>query len=534
MTAAPAVAPGAPAAWHRSRPRWAMLTFVLALLVGIAGAAMPPALARVNTPAAPAAPPAPPSDEALLSRYQLGAGDLGYILFDPSDGQVLASRAADQAFIPASVNKVPTTVAALGILGPDYRFETSLYLTGAVQGGALSGDVILRGGGDPALTSDELLVLVRQLRALGVSRIGGQFRYDSSFIGSATRIDPIQPEAATYNPGVSALSLNHNVIRAMWRRTSRGAVEITATSDTDTLRVPADWVGFDPAPPARAVAPFVLADAGPQSEHWLMSPRLAARGETWLPVGDAGRNAAMVFRRLCSMNGITLPEPVLGTVPEGATLVGQHRSRPLPELERSLLRYSNNLSAELVGLVAARHLTGQALSLQASSAVLSGWLQERAQGATWTGYHTENHSGLSSDGRASPAQMMAILRLAWQQRFGDWGYVDLLPHVPISGEEPAAAPPPRRGRARAAPAAAGIMLRAKTGTMSYARGLAGFLTTASGRELGFAVFVSDIARRQALDTARENGDDDPPGARAWLGRARAVEASLIRRWVATH
>ena len=76
-----------------------------------------------------------------------------------------------------------------------------------------------------------------------------------------------------------------------------------------------------------------------------------------------------------------------------------------------------------------------------------------------------------------------------------------------------------------------IAVRAKTGTMAYAVGLAGFLDTASGRTLGFAIFVSDIAKRQAMDASLNMRDSSiPPEARAWLNRARELERSIIAAW----
>ncbi len=476
--------------------------------------------------------PAPLDDAALLAQHRLGPGDLGYILFDPADGRVLESYRADRALIPASVTKIPTTVAALGILGPDYRFETGLHATGGVEGGRLLGDLYLRGGGDPVLTSEHLLDLVQRLRALGVTRLSGSFLYDPSLLQSFSRIDPIQPETALYNPGVSALSLNHNIIQLRWRRGRGGVLETTVTSTTDTLAMPVDAVSFGPLTGNAGGLLFAMSEPSPQGERWLLSPRLPAEGETALPVRDAARNAAMLFRRLCERNGIVLPEPRLGTVPGDAVLIGRHLSAPLRDLVRGVLRYSNNLSAELVGLVASRRLAGRPLSLDQSSAVLTGWLRERAPEVDWTGYAADNHSGLSSAGRASPAQMMAILRLARQQEYTDRDYRSLLPSISVAAGDPPPGAQHRRGRPPAAPA---IALRAKTGTLSYARGLAGFLTADSGRELGFAVFVSDIARRQALDAAAEGRSPMPPAAaRTWLGRARAVEQTLIRRWAAGH
>ena len=72
-------------------------------------------------------------------------------LHDLEAGRTIVARGEDALFIPASVAKVSTLLAALEILGPDHRFETSLWTVGHIRDGVLAGDLYLRGGGDPLL-----------------------------------------------------------------------------------------------------------------------------------------------------------------------------------------------------------------------------------------------------------------------------------------------------------------------------------------------------------------------------------------------
>ena len=76
---------------------------------------------------------------------------VGYLLIDLETGQVLAELNPDLPLIPASTAKLATAVAALDVLGPEHRFSTELLARGALTGGVLHGDLILRGGGDPFL-----------------------------------------------------------------------------------------------------------------------------------------------------------------------------------------------------------------------------------------------------------------------------------------------------------------------------------------------------------------------------------------------
>jgi D-alanyl-D-alanine carboxypeptidase/D-alanyl-D-alanine-endopeptidase (penicillin-binding protein 4) len=72
-----------------------------------------------------------------------------------------------------------------------------------------------------------------------------------------------------------------------------------------------------------------------------------------------------------------------------------------------------------------------------------------------------------------------------------------------------------------------IKVQAKTGTLNFVSGLAGFVDLPDGREIVFAIFVADLDRRAGLSRAeREN----PEGGRAWNIRAKKLQQALIERW----
>ena len=464
------------------------------------------------------------SPSAAIAAYGFPAGQVGFVVFEAATGRVIDAHNADEAFIPASVAKVPTTVAALGILGADYRFETTLWATGAVNGGRLDGGLVLRGGGDPVLTTDDLTALVESLQAHGIAEVAGDFRYDESMLAAADAVDPTQPESASYNTGVSALSLNFNIVQVRWQRQGGRLIHASATSNTDRLRLPARSISF--GPPQGGDDPGVWYDHSfsEVGEHWTLSPHLPPEGQDWLPVRAPALNAAAVFQALSAEHGIALGDPEPGAAADGAWPVGHIRSRPLPDIVRGVLRYSNNLSAELVGMTASRALTGAALDMPQSGAALAGWLAERLPAGDWQSFRLVNHSGLSSASRASPRQIAGILRLADRAPPGGADYFGLLRTVPWQGhlnqERPVGAVP--------------ILIRAKSGTMNYARGLAGYIEPGDGPRLGFVVFVTDFAARAVLDA-----EDDPRAreatarSRRWLARARELERALVSHWALT-
>ena len=218
-------------------------------------------------------------------------------------------------------------------------------------------------------------------------------------------------------------------------------------------------------------------------------------------------NTAQVFRALAKKNGIALPEPQPGAVPASATQVAMVESPPLAEVMTGLLKFSNNMTAELIGMATSHRLTGKVLDPRGSSAALGDWLRQKLSYVDWTGFKLVNHSGLSSESRASPRQIAAVLTAMARE--------PVLAGMPnkIMGDDP---------KAQAA---------AKSGTMDFACGLGGYLTGKSGKRLAFVIFATDRKKRAALDATFDRRVLQPtPGARNWLGRARALENTLLKSW----
>jgi D-alanyl-D-alanine carboxypeptidase/D-alanyl-D-alanine-endopeptidase (penicillin-binding protein 4) len=432
------------------------------------------------------------------------------------------------------VQKLPTMVAALALLGPDYAFKTQVLATAPISKGVLAGDLFLKGGGDPFLTTDDLLNFVLHLKDQGLSSVAGGFYFDEASLPKLMELNPGQPVAVPYNPGLSALNVNFNIVELKWwREPSTGEIVGSALSRSDTLDVIAEAIGFAPQVEAVSKRTPVLIDRTTLfqtgTERWLLSPALPKKGELRLPVKQPGMNAAAVFRRLAADQGIALAAPLAATVPAAALILGQHESVPLDYAARLILRYSNNLAAELVGLTAAQKLGTGSGNLAQSSQALAAWLQQQIPNADWRGFVADNNSGLSSIARMTPRQAMAILSYAWSLRFAGLDVYSLLPRVKWNKElnelyeesaaEGSAAPPGT------------LEVRAKSGTIYWSRGLAGYIQSRQGRMLGFALFVGDLAQRAAYD-AKLNLDElaSEPGARDWTRRAKALEQALVSRW----
>jgi D-alanyl-D-alanine carboxypeptidase/D-alanyl-D-alanine-endopeptidase (penicillin-binding protein 4) len=72
-----------------------------------------------------------------------------------------------------------------------------------------------------------------------------------------------------------------------------------------------------------------------------------------------------------------------------------------------------------------------------------------------------------------------------------------------------------------------VKVVAKTGTLNFVSGLAGYMSTPQARDIVFAIFAADVDRREAIPRAQREG---PPGARPWANRARTLQRALLARW----
>jgi len=111
---------------------------------------------------------------AAAARRILGSGQGVYV--ETSDGTVLLAQAAQRPVHPASVSKVPTTLALLRQLGPEYRFTTTITANGPLIAGTVQGDLLVEAHGDPFFVDENALLVLARLRAMGVRRVAGELK----------------------------------------------------------------------------------------------------------------------------------------------------------------------------------------------------------------------------------------------------------------------------------------------------------------------------------------------------------------------
>ncbi|KKL18664.1 hypothetical protein LCGC14_2473280, partial [marine sediment metagenome] len=149
-------------------------------------------------------------------------GTVAFAVIDVESGVWLEASNATDGIPPASSIKAITALYALDQLGPDHVFETRLLATGGVVNGEVQGDLLLVGGGDPTLDSDNLGKMAEDLKEAGIIGVKGKFKVYEGSLPSTFAIDPEQPDHVGYNPGVSGIALNYNRVHFEWKRDGNG------------------------------------------------------------------------------------------------------------------------------------------------------------------------------------------------------------------------------------------------------------------------------------------------------------------------
>lgn len=482
--------------------------FILSgLLSGVAGAALGGAPATSLRPQLrPDGPraPKPTGAEVLIREANLG-GRVGCAVVDIKTGKQLEGVNAASGQPPASVTKAVTALYALDALGPGFRFKTRLRATGPVENGVLQGDLVLVGGGDPSLDTDGLADMAEQLKLQGVREVKGRFLIYGGVLPFTRAIDEDQPDQVAYNPSVSGLNLNYNRVHFQWKR---GNKDYTITMDARTAKYRPDVTVARMLVMDRKGPVYTYTDGG-SFDSWTVARKfLGKNGSRWLPVRKPEAYAGEVFGTLARSHGIVLPKPEVVADDPGGRIVVTRQSELLPEILREMLKYSTNLTAELVGLMASKARLGQVAGIRASAREMSYWARETLG---MKAARLVDHSGLGGKSRLT-AEAMA-LALARVHEAGA-----LKPIL-----KPIALKDAKGRKTKDHP----VKVAAKTGTLYFVSGLAGYMTAADGTEMAFAIFAADTKRRNALP---KKLSDRPPGASSWNSRAKRLQQNLIERW----
>jgi serine-type D-Ala-D-Ala carboxypeptidase/endopeptidase (penicillin-binding protein 4) len=428
-----------------------------------------------------------------------GGGEWSILAVSLATGDTLVAVDPDRPLAPASNLKLVTSAAALHHLGPDFRFATYLLARGPVRGGALHGDLILYGTGDPTFADvprrgaeAAFPRFVEELRALGIHEIRGDILGDETYFQGPYRRDGWNPRSLNdwYAARASALSFNENVATLRVLPGPAGTAPRIVTIP-EAANLPMENQSVSVA--SRPRAPFMAIRDDPDTPLVLRGQLQERSREVWrvITVSDPPAYAASVFRHYLEREGIrvhggsgAIRDP--GDSPlTGATglsplrTVAVHRSPALRDLLRAVNVESHNLFAELLTFTLGRVVRGVG-SFEAGTAVLEDYLVSVA-GVTGNGVRLDDGSGLSRDNRLSAGSLVRLL---------EWMAESERENGPFWTSLPRAGDRRELGRMYRSPAAGN--LRAKTGTIQRVSGLSGIVRTADGEPVVFSILANGV------------------------------------------
>jgi serine-type D-Ala-D-Ala carboxypeptidase/endopeptidase (penicillin-binding protein 4) len=482
----------------------------------------------------------PPSPARLIHEIQTivddpesARGFWGVSAISLDTGRTIVALNQDKLFTPASNAKLFTTAAVFGLIGPDYRFKTTVETLGSLDKyGRLNSDLILVGRGDPNLSGRTLPYNVHTERKTppiqvlqdladtlvqhGLKYVDGDVIADDSYFvweryGEGWSQDDLARE---WGAPVSALTINDNVIfvniMPADRPGERAFLNISPFPEYYKIdnRVITTPAGSGPRTVSinREQGANLLTFYGniPQDDPGF--------GEA-LAIDDPADFAARLFRQLLEERGVTIYGRARTRHTELASMqtfsitsmasgggnsmrpaipvpmvLASYQSQPVTQDLRVINKVSQNLHAELMLRLLGKE-KGNSGSVQGGLEVLRGFLVNA--GLKPEQFVFFDGSGLSREDLVSPQATVLMLRYCHQQSWGQ-AFADTLPVAATDGS--------LADRFRNTPAAG--VVRAKTGSLTHVYSLSGYATTQSGDHIAFSVMTNNnnMPTRKALDT----------------------------------
>lgn len=431
------------------------------------------------------------SVEAVFPKGVLNKVDAGILVYSLDKGEILFESGADKLLIPASVSKLFTAYAALKKLKPTSNFETSIWVTGPMMDGKLSGDVYIKGGGDPSLVSERLWMMVNELVRSGIKKISGDLIADDSFYDKE-RTPDTRPSYLTdqaYNAPIGALSFNFNTTTIYVRPADiAGKPPIVYTDPENSYIDVVNQASTGKERSGNSIqvkrTEFVKGDIG---------DTVLLRGS--IPVGHAEmrfyRNivnpslyAAHMFRAFWEQRGMKLEGKLKeGTVPSKARQILVFNSLPLWQVVWGMNKFSNNFVADQILKKLGAEVWGPPGTIEKGVKALQDSLEDL--GIPPKNYVIIDGSGLTRKTRVTARQIVKVLSSAAQDLSISAEYMASLG---VGGEDGTL-------RNRFPTELTHSIIRGKTGSLDGVNALAGYMTSKNKENLAFAIILNDPGLR---------------------------------------
>ena len=430
--------------------------------------------------------------DAILARPALERAYWGVLVRSLQSNDTLYALNAGKLMMPASNLKIVTLAVAAERLGWAYTFETRLVGTGPITDGSLEGDLVVIGFGDPSLGleetgNDPFDVWAERLKASGVQAIHGRIigddnSFDEETLGPGWAWDYL---GDGYAAGSGALQLNENVV-------------FVSVSPGPTVGTPAivsiapDYSGLEIRNDLKTAAAGTLTAITtrrlPGSPHLELRGTVAlgsARSLHRVSVDNPTQFFVNALRAKLIAHGIEVEGPAvdiddLSNPPtrQAGSLVATYRSPPLSTLAQRMMKASQNLYAETLLKTMGAEIGMPSVSggREAVRSVLESWNIIPA------GLIMIDGSGLSRYNLVTPESLVALLIRIDRSEQLRGPFEDALP---VAGKDGTL-----EGRMKNT--AAENNARAKTGAIANARGLSGYVRSASGEPLVFSILANNF------------------------------------------
>ena len=418
----------------------------------------------------------------------VGRATWGIVVQSLARNERLFGYNAETLMVPASVAKLVSVATAADAVGWDYRFTTTLRASGPIESGALHGDLLIVGSGDPAIGGrggDDLTTWIDALKTAGIHRIDGRIAgvddsYEEPRPGFGWSWDDLG-----YSTGAifGALNLAENRLTVTINPGARAGASTSLAFNADAQDLP---ITNRSITGASGSTTLVWPEMRPGETTLTIAGSVPVGGMPATLTVSAGNPTAWfarVLRRRLIASGIEVAGPAVDAddvsagSPDAAAILYTYRSHPLSEMAQPLLKESINLYGEAVQRLNASgqlpHTNDQALD-GIKQRLLSWGIQADA-------FQLVDGSGLSRRDVIAPEALLQVL----VRMFDPSGTSAWMNALPIAGVDGTLA-----ARMKGTPGENNV--RAKTGTMSNVRSLAGYATTRSGEPVAFAAIVNNF------------------------------------------
>lgn len=434
----------------------------------------------------------------LLDDPVLERGRFAFLVTDPDREEPLVAHRAQERMVPASTQKLITTIASLHLLGEKHRFKTFIAYRGKIENGTLKGDLIIRGGGDPAFLSEEFpkhygspdkvfQKIAKACRAKGIEEVRGGLLVDGSYFprNSLSRGRIWEDMGNYFGAFPSGMNIMDNSFELVFRtpeKPDQAASIHTRVPDIPWLdiqnRVRSSRVKKD-----RAYIYGKPYDTSRIVEGTLPKGRSAYSIEGSIP--DPARVTAWMAHRALKKNGISISSGFSTFRLEGEEKAPSEEafdsisSPPMQKIVHKTNRKSKNLFAECLLLETGRGDDGARKPRQAASALMK---ELDAWGIDTAGIMMDDGSGLAPTNRLSVTALVQMLEKAWEGEHRS----AIKSSLPVAGE---------RGTMRymGNGTSAEGNVWAKSGSMRGVRAYAGYAKAPDGGMRTFAMIANDYA-----------------------------------------